>query len=43
MENHEIKPIIEALLFVSGDPISVDRLYEVTKVDKRRLQSLLLS
>jgi segregation and condensation protein B len=29
MEDHEIKPIIEALLFVSGDSISIDRLKEV--------------
>lgn len=41
MEDHEIKPIIEALLFVSGDPVTVDRLCEVTKVDKRKLTALL--
>jgi len=29
MEDHEIKPIIEALLFVSVDPIPVDRLKEI--------------
>jgi len=42
MEDHEIKPIIEALMFVSGDPISIDRLHDVlTEVDKPRLKALL--
>src|SRR3989338_10590215 len=42
MEDHEIKPIIEALLFVSGDPITLDRLSAVlTGVDKRKLTALL--
>lgn len=39
MEDHELKPIIEALLFVSGDPISIDRLRDViTGVSKRELE-----
>ncbi|HIE65119.1 MAG: SMC-Scp complex subunit ScpB [Nitrospira sp.] len=38
MEEHELKPIVEALFFVSGDPLSVDRLRDVIKgVDKKRL------
>jgi segregation and condensation protein B len=38
MEDHELKPIVEALFFVSGDPLSVDRLSDVIKgVDKKRL------
>lgn len=42
MEDHEIKPVIEALMFVSGDPISLDRLHDVlTGVEKPRLKALL--
>jgi len=38
MENHELKPIVEALFFVSGDSLSVDRLRDIIKgVDKKRL------
>lgn len=42
MEDHEIKPIMEALMFISGDPISIDRLHDVlTEVEKPRLRTLL--
>lgn len=42
MEDHEIKPIIEALMFVSGDPISIDRLHDVlTEVERPRIRALL--
>lgn len=42
MENHELKPIVEALLFVSGDPISVDRLRDVISgVDKQEIEAAL--
>lgn len=42
MEDHELKPILEALLFVSGDPITIDRLREVTgQGDRQRLQAVL--
>lgn len=42
MEDHEIKPIMEALMFVSGDPISIDRLHDVlAEVEKPRLRALL--
>ncbi|MCG3115779.1 MAG: SMC-Scp complex subunit ScpB [Candidatus Manganitrophus sp. SA1] len=42
MEDHEIKPVIEALMFVSGDPISIDRLHDVlTAVDKAKIMALL--
>ncbi|MFQ5950158.1 MAG: SMC-Scp complex subunit ScpB [Nitrospiria bacterium] len=42
MEDHELKPIIEALFFVSGDPVSVDRIRDVIKgVDKKRLGALI--
>ncbi len=42
MEDHEIKPVIEALMFVSGDPISIDRLHDVlTAVDKAKIRALL--
>ncbi len=42
MEDHEIKPIIEALLFVSGDSISIDRLKEVLgDVEKDRIRGYL--
>ena len=44
MEGHEIKPIIEALLFVSGDSITLDRLTEVISgVDKTRIKEQMLS
>ncbi len=43
MEDHELKPILEALLFVSSDPISIDRLQGVLKgVERSRIKSLLL-
>jgi len=41
MEEHELKPIVEALLFVSGDPISIDRLRDVIGVGKEALQTAL--
>lgn len=42
MEDHEIKPVIEALMFVSGDPITIDRLHDVlTAVDKAKIRALL--
>lgn len=42
MEDHEIKPIIESLMFVSGDPISIDRLHDVLPtVDKAKIRVLL--
>jgi segregation and condensation protein B len=38
MEDHEIRPVIEALLFVSGDSITLDRLGEVISgIDKGRI------
>ncbi len=44
MEDHEIKPIIEALLFVSVDPIPVDRLKEIlTGVEKNMILEKLFS
>jgi len=42
MEDQEAKPIIEALLFVSPEPVSVERLQEVLEgMDRARIQSLL--
>ena len=42
MEDQEAKPILEALLFVSPEPVSIERLQEVLEGMKRvRLQSLL--
>jgi segregation and condensation protein B len=44
MEDHEIRPIIEALLFVSGDPVSVDRIREVLQgIEKNRIVEHLTS
>ena len=38
MEDHEIRPIIEALLFIAGDSITIDRLSDVISgVEKTRL------
>ncbi len=43
MEDHELKPIIESLLFVSSDPISIDRILGVLgDVEKSRVKKLLL-
>lgn len=42
MEDQEVKPIIEALLFVSPEPVSIERLQEVLEgIDQARIQSLL--
>ena len=42
MEDQEAKPIIEALFFVSPEPVSIERLQEVLEgVDRARIQSLL--
>src|SRR6266446_5755608 len=42
MEDQEAKPIIEALLFVSPEPVSIERLQEVLEgMDRARIQSLL--
>jgi segregation and condensation protein B len=44
MEDHEIKPIIEALLFISLDPISIDRIKEILSgVEKKRILDQLVS
>jgi len=42
LEDRELKPILEALLFVSSDPISLERLHGVlSEVPKSRLKVLL--
>ncbi len=42
MEDQEAKPILEALLFVSPEPLSIERLQEVLEgMDRSRIQSLL--
>ena len=42
MEDQEAKPILEALLFVSPEPISIERLQEVLEgMARARIQSLL--
>lgn len=43
MEDHELKPILEALLFVSSDPVPLERLHGVFDgVEKVRIKTLLL-
>lgn len=43
MEDHELKPILEALLFVSSDPVSIDRMLGVLEgVERPRVKQLLL-
>jgi len=43
LQDHELKPILEALLFVSSEPVSLDRLQGVFNgVEKRRIRALLL-
>jgi len=42
MEDQEVKPILEALFFVSPEPLSIERLEEVLEgKDRTRIQSLL--
>lgn len=42
MEDQEAKPILEALFFVSPEPLSIERLQEVLEgMDRARIQSLL--
>ncbi|MFY9268165.1 MAG: SMC-Scp complex subunit ScpB [Candidatus Manganitrophaceae bacterium] len=42
MEVDEMKPILEALIFVSGDPISIDRLHAVLpQVERTKLKAAL--
>lgn len=42
LEDYELKPIIEALLFVSAEPVSIDRFLNVLKgVERKELKALL--
>lgn len=42
VENNELKGIIEALLFVAGEPLSSDRIKNILEeVDKKAIQSIL--
>ena len=42
MEDSELAAILEALLFVSGDPLSFDRIHEVVGGERERLMFVLL-
>ncbi len=42
MNDQEGKAIIEALLFVCGDPVSFDRLHDVVGIERERLMFLVL-
>jgi segregation and condensation protein B len=35
MELSEFEPVIEALLFTSGDPVPLNRIAEVIEIDKK--------
>ena len=42
MENSELKGVIEALLFVAGEPLSIDRIKTILEdADKRAIQAML--
>lgn len=42
MENSELRGIIEALLFVAGEPLSIDRIKNILEdVDKKSIQDML--
>ena len=41
MEIQRIEAIIEAVLFASGDAISVERLCEIAEVDRDTMQSII--
>ena len=42
VENNELKGIIEALLFVAGEPLSIDRIKTILEdADKKAIQAML--
>jgi segregation and condensation protein B len=43
MDINQVESAIEAILFASGDPISVDKLSEVTEVDRQTVYKLCLT
>ncbi len=40
MEDHEARAIIEALLFMAGEPVTLDKLRKITEVDKYNTERL---
>ena len=42
MEIQKLEAVIEAVLFAAGDAVSVDKLCEITEIDKATLQSVML-
>lgn len=41
MEIREIKAIIEAVLFAAGDPVELEKLADITDIDKKSLREIL--
>jgi len=43
LKNHELKPMLEAHIFVSSDPLSIERMQGVLKdAEKKQIKTLLL-
>ena len=40
MEDREAKSIIESLLFISGEPMTIDSIRKITEIDKKRIDAL---
>ena len=41
MEERELKAIIEALLFVWGDPLSIEDISNILEIDKNKIKDIL--
>jgi len=41
MEDRKIRSILEALLFISGQPLNIDTLKDILEIDRARLEGLL--
>ena len=40
MEDREAKSIIESLLFISGEPMTIDSIKKIIEVDKKKIDAL---
>ncbi len=40
MEDREAKSVIESLLFISGEPMTIDSIRKITEIDKKKIDAL---
>ncbi|UCH80684.1 MAG: SMC-Scp complex subunit ScpB [Nitrospiraceae bacterium] len=40
MEDREARSVIESLLFISGEPMTIDSLKKITEIDKKKIDTL---